>query len=321
MLTYVLFALWFVILIKGADLLVSGASSIALRFNIPAIVVGLTIVAFGTSTPELAVNMFSALSGETELAIGNIIGSNIANILLILWVSAIIYPLAAKSATVWKEIPYAFMWVLIILFMANDMLLDGANSNMMSRSDGIVLLGYFFIFLVYTFGIAKNSPQEVVSDDLKVLPVWKSSAFIIVGLIWLTLGGKWIVDGAVLLASSIGMSQAVIGLTVVAIGTSLPELATSVVAALKKQTDIAIGNVVWSNIFNIFWILGLTATVQPLPFQAASNIDLLMNIFATVLLFAVMFIGKRYVIQRWQGIVMVLIYFSYVAYLVIQNLA
>ena len=205
--------------------------------------------------------------------------------------------------------------------MANDVLLDGAVSNLMSRSDGIVLLGYFFIFLVYTFGIAKNTPEEVDTGDIKVLPVWQSVAFILIGLVGLTLGGKWIVDGAVLLAKSIGMSEAVIGLTVVAIGTSLPELATSVVAALKKQTDIAIGNVVGSNIFNIFWILGLTASVQPLPFQAASNIDLLMNIFATVLLFAVMFLGKRFVIQRWQGIIMVGIYFSYVAFLVIQNLA
>lgn len=319
--TYILFVIGFFILIKWADLLVSGASSVALKFKIPAIVVGLTIVAFGTSTPELAVNMFSALQWKTDLAIGNIIGSNIANILLILWVSAIIYPLAAKSATVWKEIPYALMWVLIILFMANDVLLDAAVSNMMSRSDGIVLLGYFFIFLVYTFGIAKNSPAEIDTWDLKVLPVWQSIAFIVIGLVGLTLGGKWIVDGAVLLAKSIGMSEAVIGLTVVAIGTSLPELATSVVAALKKQTDIAIGNVVWSNIFNIFWILWLTATIQPLPFQAASNIDLLMNIFATGLLFAVMFLGKKFVIQRWQGIIMVGIYFSYVAFLVIQNLA
>ena len=174
---------------------------------------------------------------------------------------------------------------------------------------------------MYTFGIAKTHPQDVQSEEIHVIPLGKSLLYIILGLVGLTLGGKWIVDGAVELAGMIGMSEAVIGLTVVAIGTSLPELATSVVAARKKQTDIAIGNVIGSNIFNIFWILGFTAIIRPLPFQDASNIDVMMNIFATLLLFALMFLGKKFVIQKWQGASMVAIYLIYISYLVIQNIA
>ncbi|NVP18043.1 calcium/sodium antiporter [Candidatus Gracilibacteria bacterium] len=316
---YILFLIGFIILIKGADLLVSGASSIALKFKIAPIVVGLTIVAFGTSTPELAVNMFSAIEGKTDLAIGNILGSNIANILLILGISAIIFPLKAQKNTVFKEIPFALLGVIVLLLMANDMIIDGGVSNIVSRIDGLVFLGFFFVFLFYTFGISKNDENEI-DEDIKEIALWKSIIFIVIGLVGLTLGGKWIVDGAVVIAKGFGLSEAVIGLTVVAVGTSLPELATSVVAALKKQTDIAIGNVVGSNIFNIFWILGLTATINPLPFNGSSNIDIFMTIFATLLLFIIMFIGKKYTIEKWQGIVMVTIYFSYIGYLVLSNI-
>ncbi|MDD3793716.1 MAG: calcium/sodium antiporter [Candidatus Gracilibacteria bacterium] len=317
---YILFIIGFYILIKGADLLVSGASSIALKFKIPAIVVGLTIVAFGTSTPELAVNMFSALDGKTDLAIGNILGSNIANILLILGISAIIYPLKAQSSTVFKEIPFALLGVVLLLIMANDVLIDSSALNVLSRIDGLVFLGIFLIFLVYIFSIAKSQGHVDGEEDIKEMALWKSIIFIIIGLTGLTLGGKWIVDGAVEIAKGFGLSEAVIGLTVVAIGTSLPELATSVVAAMKKQTDIAIGNIVGSNIFNVFWILGLTATISPLPFNTSSNIDVIMSIFATFVLFFVMFLGKKYTIERWQGIIMIIMYFFYISYLVLSNI-
>jgi len=320
MLTYILFFVGFFILIKGADVLVSGASSIALRYKIPAIVVWLTIVAFGTSAPEFAVNIFSALQWKTDLAIGNIIGSNIANILLILWVAACIYPLKAIKSTVWKEIPFALLAIIIVSIVANDVFVDGWSWNIISRIDGFILLTFFVVFLVYTFWIAKNSPEEVNPENIDILPVWKSSIYIALGLIGLTLGGKWIVDWAVQLATLIWMSEAVIWLTVVAVWTSLPELATSVVAALKKQTDIAIGNVIGSNIFNVFWILGITAVVQPLPFQMTSNLDVFMNIFVTIVLFGFMFVWKKYVIEKWQWIVMILTYFMYITFIIVQNL-
>ncbi|KKS85655.1 MAG: Na+/Ca+ antiporter, CaCA family [Parcubacteria group bacterium GW2011_GWA2_43_11] len=271
MMTYILFILGFLLLIKGADFLVDGSASIAHKLKISPIVIGLTIVAFGTSAPEFIVNIFASINGNTEIAIGNILGSNIANILLILGISAII--------------------------------------------DGIVLLAFFVIFLYYTFGISKVT-GEVSNDDIQELSYIKSVLFVLTGLLGLVVGGKWIVGGAVTIAETFNVSQSLIGLTVVAIGTSLPELATSAIAAYKKQTDIAIGNVVGSNIFNIFWILGFSALIRPLPFSRSSDVDILMTILASAILFFIMFVGKKHVIERWQGVLMVLLYLSYVTYLV-----
>ena len=318
---YILFLIWFVILIKWADLLVSWASSIALKFKIAPIVVWLTIVAFGTSTPELSVNMFSALDWKTDLAIWNILWSNIANILLILWVSSIIYPLRAQVSTIFKEIPFALLWVVILLIMANDIFIDWSSLNVISRVDWLVLIWFFIVFLYYTFGIAKTSDNKSNDDEwISEMALWKSIIFIIIGLTGLTLGWKWIVDWAVVIAKWFGLSEAVIGLTVVAVWTSLPELATSVVAAMKKEADIAIWNVVWSNIFNVFWILWLTATINPLPFNSSSNLDVFMAILATLILFVIMFIWKKSIIEKWQGALMIIIYFVYVTYLVLNNI-
>lgn len=318
MLTYVLFVIGFFILIKGADLLVDGASSIAHRFKISPLVIGLTIVAFGTSMPELVVNIFASISGNSEIAIGNILGSNIANILLILGISAAIYPLATKRNTVWKEIPLCLLATLVLGVMANDILIDGSGLSVLSRIDGFILIAFFIIFLYYTFGIAKvgNGDSDV---QIKKYGLGKSALFILLGLAGLVLGGQWIVDGAVKIAEYFGISQSLIGLTVVAIGTSLPELATSAIAAYKKQTDIAIGNVVGSNIFNIFWILGLSSTIRPLPFNPAANVDILTTIGATLILFLLMFIGKRHVIERWQGALMVILYFIYTGFLILTR--
>jgi len=318
---YILFLIWFVILIKWADLLVSWASSIALKFKIAPIVVWLTIVAFGTSTPELSVNMFSALDWKTDLAIWNILWSNIANILLILWVSSIIYPLRAQVATIFKEIPFALLWVVILLIMANDVFIDWSSLNVISRVDWLVLIWFFIVFLYYTFGIAKTTDNKSNDDEwISEMALWKSILFIVIGLTGLTLGWKWIVDWAVVIAKWFGLSEAVIGLTVVAVWTSLPELATSVVAAMKKEADIAIWNVVWSNIFNVFWILWLTATINPLPFNSSSNLDVFMAILATLILFVIMFIWKKSIIEKWQGILMIIIYFVYITYLVLNNI-
>lgn len=319
MLTYILFLIGFIILIKGADFLVEGSASIAKKLKISNIVIGLTIVAFGTSTPELVVNIFASAQGNTEIAIGNILGSNIANILLILGISAMIYPLASKKNTTWKEIPLSLLAACLVGVMANDILIDKSTYSGLTRSDGMIFLAFFAIFLYYVFGISRTTKAEDETQKIENIGYAKSSFFIIIGLAGLMFGGKWIVDGAVKIAEYFSVSEALIGLTVVAVGTSLPELATSAVAAYKKQTDIAIGNVVGSNLFNIFWILGVSSLIRPLPFNANNNSDILMTIMANVILFSIMFIGKKHTIERWQGGIMVAIYIGYVVFLILKQ--
>jgi cation:H+ antiporter len=315
MLTYILFVIGFVLLISGANLLVEGSASIAKKLNISSIVIGLTIVAFGTSAPEFIVNIFASIQGNTDIAIGNILGSNIVNILLILGISAIIFPLATKENTVWKEIPLSLLAAILLGVMVNDTLIDGGTFSGITRIDGIVFLAFFIIFLYYTFGISKVSGENT-DLEIKEMSYMKSSLYIVGGLSGLIFGGKWIVDGAIKIAEGFNVSQSLIGLTIVAIGTSLPELATSAVAAYKKQSDIAIGNVVGSNIFNIFYILGFSALIRPLPFSKTSDIDIMMTIFSSLILFLIMFIGKKHTVERWQGITMIIIYIGYVAYLI-----
>ncbi|MBI2641857.1 calcium/sodium antiporter [Candidatus Roizmanbacteria bacterium] len=318
MTTYILFIIGFFLLIKGADILVDGSASIAKKLKISSIVIGLTIVAFGTSAPEFIVNIFASVQGNSEIAIGNILGSNIANILLILGISAIIYPITAKKNTILKEIPLSLLAAVVLGLMANDMIIDGASFSGITRIDGFILLSFFIIFLYYTFGITK-SDTDIVEEEIKVFSYHKAIIFIILGLAGLVIGGKWIVDGAVQIAEFFNVSQSLIGLTIVAIGTSLPELATSAMAAYKKQSDIAIGNVVGSNIFNIFWILGASAVIRPLPFNTSSNGDIAITIFASIVLFLVMFIGKKRIIERWQGVFMVTTYVGYVVFLVLTK--
>lgn len=315
MLTYILFVVGFFILIKGADLLVDGSSSIARKLNISNIVIGLTIVAFGTSAPEFIVNIFASINGNTEIAIGNVLGSNIANILLILGIAAIIYPISAKKNTVLKEIPFSLLAALIVAVTANDIIIDGNSRSVITRIDGLVFIGFFLIFLYYTFSITK-SDSDINEGPVKEMSTAKSVVYVLIGLTGLVFGGKWIVEGAVTIAESFNISQSIVGLTVVAVGTSLPELATSAVAAYKKQSDIAIGNVVGSNIFNVFWILGASSIIKPLPFNTDSNADILVNIIASVILFFAMYVGKKHVLERWQGAVMVLLYILYIAFLI-----
>jgi len=319
MITYILFVVGFLLLIKGADLLVDGSASIAKKFKISNIVIGLTIVAFGTSAPEFIVNIFASVRGNTEIAIGNILGSNIANILLILGISSIIYPIVAKKNTVWKEVPLSLLAAILVGVMANDALIDNNSYSGLTRIDGIVLLAFFIIFMYYTFGIAKNTEETTDIPTTNQMGVGKASFFIVAGLLALVFGGNWIVEGAVKIAESFNISQSLIGLTIVAIGTSLPELATSAVAAYKKQADIAIGNIVGSNIFNIFWILGVSALIRPLPFSASSNPDIAMTILASAILFLIMFTGKRHTIERWEGILMIMTYIAYISFLVITS--
>ncbi len=302
------------ILILGAEGLVRGSASMAKKWGVSSLVIGLTIVAFGTSTPELVVNMFSAVRGSTDIAIGNIIGSNIANILLILGISAIVYPLLVKKSTVTREIPFALLGMILVFTMGNDMFFDGTGFNAITRTDGFSLIAIFIIFLFYIFGLAKKG--EVEEEEVKVYSWPKSILFTIAGLALLVLGGQLLVDNAIILARLAGLSEALIGLTIVAIGTSLPELATSVVAAYHKHDDIAIGNIVGSNILNVFWILGLTGTMLQMPFNPNVNIDVLVGIGATVLLFIFMFIGTKRKLNRWQGIIFLLLYIAYTFYLI-----
>lgn len=323
MIEYILLLVGFILLIKGADFLVEGASSIAKRFGISALVIGLTIVAFGTSAPELIVSVFASIQGNTDIAIGNILGSNIANILLILGISAVIYPLSVTKGTAWKEIPLSLLAIIVVAIMANDKFIDGASNSILTRIDGLVLISFFMIFLYYTFGISKanGTNQENSDNTIKDRSKLKSVGMILLGLVGLTIGGKLIVDAAVSIAQSLGASQTIIGLTIVAVGTSLPELATSAVAAYRKNSDIAVGNIVGSNIFNIFWILGLSAIMNPLPFSDALIRDVAMTVVATLLLFGFLFVGKRHTIERWQGLSFILLYIFYVVLLITQEIA
>lgn len=319
MLTYILFVVGFVFLIKGADLLVDGAASIARSMRVSDLVIGLTVVAFGTSTPELSVNIIASFKGNTDIAIGNVLGSNTANIFLILGISSIIYPLGVTKGTVWKEIPFSLLAAVVLVFAANDQILEKAAVSVLTRIDGLIFLCFFTIFIYYTFSIAAR--VEGVEEHVPVRQYgWlRSLLFIIAGLAGLTIGGKWIVDGAVILAKKLGMSESLIGLTIVAVGTSLPELATSAVAAYKKNSEIAVGNVVGSNIFNIFFVLGISATIRPLPFQTQNNVDLCVVILSSLMLFFFMFTGKKHSLDRWEGIVCLILYFGYVAFLIVND--
>lgn len=290
----------FILLTLGASWLVDGAASVAKRYGISSLVIGLTVVAFGTSMPELVVNVVSAIQGTTDIAIGNVLGSNIFNIFAILGLSALIRRLPVQASTVHKEIPMSLIAALILFPLGASFLslpLDGADPSSLGRIDGIILLLFFAYFLRYTFKTARSGTDE--GEPMRVYGVPRSVVMIIAGLTMLVFGGKFLVDAAVEIARYFGMTERVIGLTIVAAGTSLPELATSMVAAYKKNADIAIGNIVGSNIFNIFLILGVSSVIRPLPFSSGTTVDLSVTALASMILFALVYrhhdrrLGKR----------------------------
>jgi cation:H+ antiporter len=303
-------------LVKGADFLVDGGSAIAKRLNIPVLVIGLTIVAFGTSMPELVVNLFASTGGTPDIAFGNILGSNIFNIAAILGISALIYPVAVKSSTALAEIPFVLLSALILIFMGLDRAIDGSTANVLSRSDGLSLLGFFAIFMGYVFYMAKKGDFE---EDFEIKPwgLGKSLAFVALGIALLAIGGKVIVDSAVEAATNLGISERIIGLTVVAIGTSLPELATSIVAARKKNSDIAVGNVVGSNIFNSFMILGASASLTPIPLARGGEVDLFANLGISAILMLLVLASRKRVLGRPVGALFIALYVGYTAYLML----
>lgn len=298
----------FIFLIKGANLLVDGSSSIAKKRGVSDLVIGLTIVSFGTSAPELIVNVFASVQGNADIAIGNVLGSNIMNILLILGVTSLLCPLKVHNQTIWKEIPFSLLAALVIGIIANDYIFNNGISSL-ALGDGLILLLFFSIFLVYVFEISKKGKIDAIETG-NISPT-RASIYVIIGLIGLVAGGKMVVDGAVDIARAMSISESIIGLTIVAIGTSLPELVTSVIAALKKNADMAIGNVIGSNIFNIFFILGISSVINPIPYNAYSNTDILFTIFASFLLFIVMFVGKKHILERSQGAAFLLVYLIY----------
>lgn len=320
MLNIILFIIGFFLLIKGADWLVKGGSSLAKRWGVSNLMIGLTVVAFGTSAPELVVNLVASFSGSNDIAISNILGSNISNIFLILGISAIIYPLAVGRGTVWREIPFSMLAIVALGLLVNDNLIDHAGFSILSRSDGIILLLFFIIFIYYTFVSGKISGDE---DHIEKYSTAKSYSMVLVGIVCLALGGNWIVRGAIDLAGMLGMSEAFIGFTIVAIGTSLPELVTSAVAAYHREADIAVGNIVGSNVFNVFLVLGLSSVIKPLQFSVDLNVDVLMVVFSTIVLFLFMIVNrggmKKHALERHEGILFVLIYASYIFYLIARG--
>jgi cation:H+ antiporter len=307
-----------VLIILGANGLTDGAASVAKRLKISSLVIGLTIVGFGTSTPELSVSISSALKGSADIAIGNIVGSNIFNALFIVGCTAMVAPIVITRNTIRREIPLTILASVVLLICANDMFLDHAPANVISSTDGLILLCFFAIFMGYSIAIAKNGVDEAEEDNIKILPWWKSITFILLGLAALIFGGQVFVNGAIGIARSFGISEAVIGVTIVAVGTSLPELATSVVAAMKKNPEIAIGNVIGSNLFNIFFILGCSATITPLFPKGISNFDLAWLVVSSVLLwFFGLFFGKR-IIMRFEGSILILAWLAYTVWLIIR---
>jgi cation:H+ antiporter len=307
----------FALTVFGANWLVDGAASLAKKLNISNLVIGLTVVAFGTSMPEFVVSFISALNNKTDIAVGNVVGSNIFNILFILGISAFLYPISVQRSTIWKEIPYSLLAAVVLLFLANDVILDNETQGWVSRIDGLVLLSFFAIFLYYSTEISKNVSDS--ENEVKEFTILKSIFLLIVGLVGLIFGGRFMVNSAVDIARVLGISEAIIGLTIVSIGTSVPELATSIVAAMKKNSDIAIGNVVGSNIFNIFFILGISATISPLSFNPVMNFDLVVCALTSGLLFLFMFVGHKGKLMKMEGLLFMLLYVAYVGYLIYQE--
>ncbi|MBA4300992.1 MAG: sodium:proton exchanger [Cyclobacterium sp.] len=313
----ILLVVGLVLLVKGADWLVDGASVLAKKNNISDLAIGLTIVAFGTSAPELVVNAVAASGNYPDIVFGNVIGSNNFNLFAILGIAGLITPLAVQSSTVWKEIPFSLVAALVLLVLANNYLFS--EPNHLSRYDGFILLGLFAAFLYYVATQLKADPfvEGVENKDYSTGKIW---FLILIGLTGLVGGGKLVVDNAVWIAQALGVSEKIIGLTIIAAGTSLPELATSVVAAMKKNADIAIGNIVGSNIFNILLVLGVSVLVRPLDFNPAFNTDIYLLSAGTSFLFISMFIGKKYRLDRWQAALLLMIFASYTTYLVMLEL-
>jgi cation:H+ antiporter len=328
MLSFILFTTGLAILVKGADFLVDGASSLASRFKISPIAIGLTVVAFGTSTPELVVSLTSAFRGNTDIALGNVIGSNIFNILFILGLSAIIFPLKVIKNTAWKEIPFSFLGTIILAILGlqvfintgsfSSTLLSSADViGVINRAGGLVLLSFFIIFLYYTFGISKTTGSADI--DIKKRSIAQILLLIAMGLAALTFGSQIAVENAIAIARTLNISDTLIGFTLVAAGTSFPELFTNIAAVRKKNPDIAVGNIVGSNIFNIFLILGVTSIFRDIPIRGIQVVDIIILLITTSILFISIFLWKKHSIGRKEGFIMLIGYIAYTVFLIMRG--
>ncbi len=306
------------LLIKGADLLVEGASSVARRFGISPLAIGLTVVSFGTSLPELLVSLTSGLRNSPDLAIASVLGSNIANVLLVLGVAAIIRPLPIQDSTVVSEIPFSLTAALLVGFLANAHLFSTDLELSISQLDGGILLFFFLLFMLYVYKFAAKSPVSMPQISASGA-MTRAATLILLGVAGLYLGGQWVVDGAIGLAQAWSIDDALIGLTIIAFGTSSPELVASGVAAYRGKTDIAVGNVVGSNIFNLLWVLGLTSSIVELPFSVVSNTDLVIVIASSTMVILALVSSRNNTVNRLHGVLFVGLYVVYLVYVVIRG--
>ncbi|GHC51115.1 calcium/sodium antiporter [Ulvibacter litoralis] len=306
----------FVCLIFGANWLVDGAASLARKHHISDLVIGLTIVAFGTSAPELVVNSVASANGLSDLVLGNVIGSNNFNLFIILGIAGLVYPITVQSSTAWREIPISLIITIFFLVLATNFF--STQVSEISRLDGILFLSLFIFFLYYVFSQLKVEKTEtIVTIPMSNVKIW---GFILLGFVGLILGGKLVVDYSIDIATELGVSQKIIGLTIIAAGTSLPELVTSIVAATKKNSDIAIGNVIGSNIFNILLILSISSLIHPITFNQNFSQDIFILIGGTIFLIIAMFTGKRKKLDRWEALLLLCFYLCYTVYLVSKEL-
>jgi cation:H+ antiporter len=329
-LEYILFIIGFFLLIQGAKWLIDGATVLARHFRVSDMVIGLTIVSVGTSFPELVVNIAASFKGSPEIAIGNIFGSNVANVLLILGVMAVIVPVPVSRRTIRIDIPIVLIVTAMVWILGKWHIWTGMGSAMQeefyfSRSNGIILLFLFVAFVIYIFkrsaGDEKAVLVSVVQDTKVQKPLWKAVVWIVGGIAALYFGGDWVVDGAIFIAGLAGLSEGFVGLTIIAIGTSLPELVTSVIAAGRKNVDIAVGNIIGSNIFNLLWVIGISATIKPLviSMEHINAVDALVMFFSAASIILLVQLNRRRLITRWGGYSYLLLYVAYMVYLYLRG--
>lgn len=315
---YILLIVGFALLIKGAGYFVDGSSNIARLLQVPPILIGLTIVAFGTSSPEATVSIIAALEGSADVAVGNVVGSNIFNITLVVGIAAFLYPLKVESETIRKEIPFTLLASVALLILISDIALQGFSSNMITRSDGFIFILFFSIFMYYVIEIGLKSRKNAANDPIPENISWgKNIVITLLGLVAIIFGGDLVVDNGTKIAYALGMSETLVGLTIIAIGTSLPELVTSISAALKKESEIALGNIVGSNIFNILFVLGASSIISPLAVNNKVFIDVVLMIVLTVVL--LIFSRTGFKIGKREGLVLATVYVIYLVYIIVRN--
>ena len=316
---YILFILGFVILLFGANLLVDGASSLGKKMSLSPIVIGFTIVALGTSLPELFINIFASARGETDLAITNVLGSNIMNTMFIIGAAAFIFPIKPDRKTINTLIPISLVSALALGILANFGLFGFGKENSINRIEGFILIGFLIGYLYYSWRYSKSEKDILPGQTIREFSVGRSFLLIVGGIAGLYFGGNWVVKGAIFIAGEFGISKALIGITIVAVATSLPELITSVVAATKKNSGMALGNALGSNIFNVFLVLGISSIIKPLPFSNNLNFDVGMVIASNLIIFLFIFIGKGKRISKTEGVSLMVLYLVYVGWLVVRN--